>query len=244
MFSGGLKTCGAPVPKVAVAWAWSRVMVLFPAETWVAKERDIRVSSRGRTLMTVSMASCPGSRTRNLLNRASVICPGTAGALKKEWCSTNPARIFSNSTAGNTTRPPKRWSMKWGYTEMVKGIRLMELSISGPVRWLYKFTAEVAALFIPHHPYGQISIHVIQPGFERFRICGMPEKPCRDNGTTRGIMAAVGAVRIRNTACGISVPGLIGPVLPECFAQANILMGIHSRVGALKQIVQTLFMGV
>ena len=104
--------------------------------------------------------------------------------------------------------------------------------------------AKVVALGISHHPDGKIGIHIIEPRFECIRVCCVAKHPGRGNRASGRIMPAIDTVRIRHTACSASVPGKIGPVLPERPAKTDIRRWILSRIGTGIKIMQSAWMRV
>jgi hypothetical protein len=60
--------------------------------------------------------------------------------------------------------------------------------------------------FIALYPHGEVCIHIVKPGFERIRVGHMPVKPRGNDRAAGGIMPALIAIRIRNTACHITIP--------------------------------------
>ena len=90
--------------------------------------------------------------------------------------------------------------------------------------------AKIVTFFIPYHPDSKVGVDIIEPGLKNIRIGGMTKQPGRNNSTAGSIMPAINTVGIRHTAGNISIPGKIGPILPERSAKPDIGRGIHPRV--------------
>ena len=89
--------------------------------------------------------------------------------------------------------------------------------------WLNKTTTEVLAFLIVGHPHGKISIHIVKPRHESVRIVGVTKQPGGDNSAAGSIMPTVYAVRVRDAAGHVSVPGEIRPVLTKGSSEADVL---------------------
>ena len=75
--------------------------------------------------------------------------------------------------------------------------------------------AKIVTFLISHDPDGEIGVDIVQPGFKRIRIGGVPKQSGRNNRAASSIMPAINTVGVRHTAGDISVPRKIGAILPE-----------------------------
>ena len=91
-------------------------------------------------------------------------------------------------------------------------------------------TAQIVTFIIPHYPDGEIGVDIVEPGFKRIRIAGVPKQSGRHNGAAGGIMTAINTVGIRHAAGDVSIPGQIGAILSERAAEPDIGRGVHARI--------------
>ena len=111
--------------------------------------------------------------------------------------------------------------------------------------WGNQMGTEIFTLLIPHHPNGEIIIHIIEPCPEGIGIGPHGETVLRLRwALPRGIVPAIGAVRVRNAAGRRAVPGEIRTVLPERAAQSLRFGRIHPGIGAFVKIVKAEAMGM